>query len=100
MAIVTKLADILRAVKDIGYGYDFLPNWDMISYHISENVFWYYIISNIPLFDIISDMIWKRYEKIYIFNTTGNDVERELSICNSSNEVWFSAIGGHRLVSG
>lgn len=39
MAIVTKLADILRAVKDIGYGYDFLPNWDMISYHISENVF-------------------------------------------------------------
>ena len=54
------------------YGYDmnFQPKWDIISYLISQISLGYYIISKIPIRDIISDMIWKRYEKIYIFNTT------------------------------
>ena len=48
------------------YGYDmiFCPKWDIISYLISQKLPRYYIISYIPLLDIISDMIWKRYEKI------------------------------------
>ena len=40
------------------YGYDFWSKWDIISYLISENCKGYYIISNIPILDIISDMIW------------------------------------------
>ena len=52
------------------YGYDFWSKWDIISYLISENCKGYYIISNIPILDIISDMIWKRYKKIDIFTTT------------------------------
>ena len=57
------------------YWYDFWSKWDIISYLISENCKGYYIISNIPILDIISDMIWKRYKKIDIFTTTGYSVQ-------------------------
>ena len=55
------------------YRYDmiFSPKWDIISYLLSQNFTGYKIISYIPFWDIISDMIWKRYEKIYIVTMSG-----------------------------
>ena len=60
------------------YRYDmiFSPKWDIISYLLSQNYTWYNIISYIPFWDIISDMIWKRNEKIYIITMSGEQFIR------------------------
>ena len=71
LPLKSQMSGYIHDFERYGYDMNFQPKWDIISYLISQISLGYYIISKIPIWDIISDMIWKRYEKIYIFNTTG-----------------------------